>query len=193
MKTGYLILISLLLAVAASAAFIRDGALDNLLFRAGLFDRERESKAIDAERGQYNAVSSAFYGTAGEFTAGLDEIPAAPMLKRRLFKDINMLKGDGLVMVFDRDRDELKRVYFINRDLAVAEAEEVWGVNIQDVKTRRPVYNLKAVDVKVRYLFHREPFRGKGKRWIAHKVDVYPMDQEIPEFEMKTVFGMDRD
>lgn len=175
-------LIAVLLAVTLS--FVNNGLASwgNMMFRLDLFDRQAEKELVREEVRQYNAVSASFYSTAGESTAGLDVIPAAPLLKRRLYKDINMLKADGFVMVFDRDRTDIRRIYFPERDLSAAEVDEVWAVSLQDLKSRKSVFNVKAVEVRVRYLFRKQPFLKSGKRWIAYAVDVYPEGEAVPEF-----------
>ena len=173
---------------ALSISFINniDGAVENFKFFVYMNDREAEVESVKAAVEKYNRVSASFYNSAGSL-AGLNEMPAVPLLKRRFFKDINMLKRDGMVMVFDRDNTEIKRTYFINRDLAVAESEEVWAIALQDVATRRPVFGLKAVEVRVRYLFHKEQFLEQGKIWVAHEADVYPKGEEIPELNVNPV------
>lgn len=195
MTERYLVDIKLLKLLSAAfilglfLSFAQNGisAPDNLLFRLKLYNVKEQEEAVRQAVKEYNIVSAGFYSMAGDAKEGLAVIPAAPLLKRRLFKDINMLKRDGLVMVFDRDRDEVKRVYFPRRDIAVAETFEVWAVGLQDVKTRKPAFTVKGVEVKARYLFHKEPYPGHGLRWVAYDVDVYPMDEEIPELNVKKV------
>lgn len=183
-------ILSILLASLLSLAQNGISAPDNLLFRLNLYNVNEQEEAVKLAVKEYNMVSSGFYSMGGEAREGLDVIPAAPLVKRRLFKDINMLKRDGLLMVFDRDSDEVKRIYFPRRDIGVAETEEVWAVAIQDVNTREPVTGIKGVKVKVRYVFHKEPYPGYGLRWVAHYVDVYPNNEETPELNVKKVLGM---
>jgi len=163
-----------------SLSFINnEKALENVRFNLHLYDDRRETDSISAAIMQYNKNSASFYNSAG-FLAGLEEIPTTPLLKRRLFKDINMLKGDGLVMVFDKDRVTIRRVYLRNRLYSVAETEEVWAISLQDVRTRQPLFNLKASQVKVRYQLYKD----KG-RWMIFDVDVYPVDEAIPAVDIK--------
>lgn len=178
MKFRRVLILSLILAVTLSFANNKEDAFDNLLFHLNL-NKKGERSAIEAAVMQYNKNSASFYNTGG-FLAGLDEIPAAPLLKRRLFKDINMLKGDGLVMVFDKDSITVRKVYFKNKDFGVAETDEVWAVALQDIKTRKPVFNVKAVEVKGRYVFIKEK-----SRWLAYEADVYPKGENVPEFNIK--------
>jgi hypothetical protein len=179
MKYRLLFPLSLILALACSFFNNYQGAFGNALFNLALSGREAERELIAASIRQYNINSASFYSSGG-FLAGLDEIPASPYLKRRLFKDITMLKGDGLVMVFDRDRVEVGDIAFLNRDYAVAETHEVWAVGLQDMATRKPIMSVKASSVRARYVLHREDFPGLGETWVIYEVDVYPQDEPVP-------------
>ncbi|MCK5602247.1 hypothetical protein KAR91_10270 [Candidatus Pacearchaeota archaeon] len=164
------------------------GAWDNLMFRLNLYDYEGEVSKVRSAIKQYNINSAQFYNTAGDDKSGLPFIPAAPLLKRRLFKDINMLSGDGLLVVFDRDRDEFIRAYFPRKDLAVAESREVWAMVLQDADTRKPRTTVKAISVKVRYIFKKEPYSNQGLTWVVYEADVYPDDEkEIPPLNIESV------
>jgi hypothetical protein len=177
MKYRLLLPLSLILALACSFLNNSPGALEHALF--ALSGREAERERIAASIRQYNRNSASFYSSGG-LLAGLDEIPASPYLKRRLFKDITMLKGDGLVMVFDRDRVEVTDIEFINREYAVARTRELWAVGLQDMATRKPVFSVKASRVRARYVLHREDFPGMGETWVVYEVDVYPEDEPVP-------------
>ena len=184
MKRIYLIIGATFLALLLSIIHSGSSAIENFRFNQNLKDFGKERDAVTLAIKQYNINSADFYNTGGD-KGGLDDIPAAPLLKRRLFKDINMLKEDGLVMVFDRDRDEIKRIYFPERNIAVAESVEVWAMALQEVKSRDLVYSIKAVEIKVRYILKWELSPQRGQGWVVHHVDVYPIKEDIPEFEMK--------
>jgi len=182
LRLKYIIIISAAISIAFSFARHSGDAVDNFFFHLGLNDA-REKAAVEDAVLLYNKVSASFYSTAGDdLRDGIAVIPAAPLIKRRLVKDINVLKGDGLLMVFDRDSLDMRKVYFIHRNFAVAETDEVWGVALQDVHTRKPVFNVKAVVVKARYQFIKEK-----EKWVIYEVDVYPKDEDIPGVEAKPV------
>ena len=168
-----LFIISITVLVLSFAQHGKEG-FENLAFTLHASDREGDRKMIRDAVHAYNRYSARFYSVGGT-AEGLNEIPAAPLLKRRLFKDITMLKRDGLVMVFDRDREEFRKVYFTARNTAVAETDEVWFVALQDLKTRKSVLGVKAGEIKARYILRRE-LRG----WIIYEVDVYPASEDIP-------------
>ena len=179
MKKLYFIIGAFLLALILSASGNSPTAYSALTFHLHL-EKEKEIEEIKGAIKQYNINSASFYNTAG-FLAGLEEIPAAPLLKRRLFKDINMLKRDGLVMVFDRDRHEVEKISFIRADLALVETDEVWAVNMQEAESRKPLSTIKASHVKVRYVLKKESFYDRGIMWVIYDADLYPPDEEIPE------------
>ena len=185
MKILILILITLITSAGLSYVNNREEGITNLRFRLNFYDEGAETQGIADAIKLYNRYSSSFYNTAG--FEGLSEIPAAPLLKRRLVKDINMLKGDGLLMVFDRDRADIRNISFINREVAIAYTEEMWLMNLQDMKKRKPVFSIKASVIKGRYLLHKEPLYDKGPKWVIHEVDVYPEDEDIPGLNIKPV------
>lgn len=185
MKKVSLIISAFFLALLLSAAVNRPIATSALKFNLGL-DMKGEIEEIEGAIKQYNINSASFYNTAG-LLAGLEEIPAAPLLKRRLFKDINMLKRDGLVLVFDRDRHDIEKVEFIRADLAVVEADEVWAVNLQEAESRKPVSSIKASHVKVRYILKKEPFYNRGIMWVIYDADLYPPDEEVSQLNRQSV------
>jgi hypothetical protein len=186
MKKRYTIVASLFIALILSFINNQHDGIENARFYLGLYDREQEIEAIHRAVLDYNKYSSSFYNTGG-YLEGLGDIPAAPLVKRRHFQDINILKGDGLVMVFDRDRLETKNIFFIDRKLAVAETEEVWAISLQEFDSRKPVFNAKALTIRARYLFRKEKNQADGYRWIAHEVDVYPEDEHVPALNLKPV------
>ncbi|MDH3976638.1 MAG: hypothetical protein OEV42_20435 [Deltaproteobacteria bacterium] len=174
-----------LVALVLSAAVNRPTATSALKFNVGL-GIKGDIEEIEGAVKQYNINSASFYNTAG-LVAGLEEIPAAPLLKRRLFKDINMLKRDGLVMVFDRDRHEVKNIEFLRADLAAVETEEVWAVNLQEAESRKPLSSIKASHAKVRYILKKEPFYDRGIMWVIYDADLYSPGEEVPQLNRQSV------
>ncbi|MHB8845684.1 MAG: hypothetical protein ACYC7L_13175 [Nitrospirota bacterium] len=134
---------------------------------------------------QYNKNSAGFYTTAGEAREGLAVIPASKLLRRRLFQDINMLKREGLVMVFDLDSQKITSTRLLNRNTALAQTEEVWAVALQEVQTRRSVFSVKASTVSVRYLLHFEPGQTGDPMWIVYEADVYPKGEPVPDLNVQ--------
>ena len=183
MKTGYFLVVAFTAALFASALHNPE-ASDHLRLHLSGSLKAKEKQAVEEAVVQYNKLASSFYNTAG-YMVGLEDIPATQLLKRRIFKDINMLKGDGLVLVFDRDSLQVKKIDFSSRNVALAETEEVWAVAFQALDTRKPVFDVKATEMTVRYLLHREQFLDKGKRWIVYEVDVYPKGEPVPERNVK--------
>ncbi len=163
----------------------KDG-LQNARFSLGLYDGKAETRAVEETIKEYIKNSAGLYNTGG-FVDILEEIPAVPMIKRRIMKDINMLKGDGLIMVFDKDDADVTHLEVNNRMFAEARTREVWAVVLQDAVTRAPVFNIKAIAVNARYLLYKGSLRGEEERWIVYHVDVYPEGEDIPALNMKPV------
>lgn len=184
MKNLYIIIFSLLIALLS--AYFENGRDAAYSFRFHTSSDLKEKEAVDIKKAvaQYNTNSASFYSSAG-FLAGLEEIPAVPLLKRMLFKDITMLKGQNLVMVFDKDSVEFDEVRFLNSEIAVAHTREVWGVMLQKMDTRKPISTVKGVEVNVRYSMYKGSLRGEEPRWLIFEVAVYPKDEEIPELNIK--------
>lgn len=173
-------------AVLLSALNSMPDSIDNFLFhvpgRAG-----RDIESVRTAVSQYNKNTAGFYASGGMSRAGLDVITASQMLKRRIFQDINMLKRDGLLMIFDQDRDEITDISFLDRNTAVVKSKEVWALVLQDAATREPVSNIKAGALRVRYLLHREPYAARKHAWVVYEADVYGAADAIPELNMKPV------
>ena len=179
------ILVLSALAALLLAAFQGRTAFENLKFHIGLFDKKGETEAVKAAVREYNGIGAAFYSTAADAIQGLDYIPASRLLKRRFFLDINQLKTEGLLMVFDRDREAVTNVSFLNRELAVVETEEVWAIALQKARTREMVFNVKAYESRGRYLLHKEEYNKMNDIWVVYQIDVYPKNEDIPKLDFE--------
>ncbi len=175
---GWHLLIALTVATALSFFQNLPDAPANLLFHAHV-GREKELARIQQTIRQYNKASAGVYDTAG-VKEELNVMPAAPLLKRALFQDINILRNNGQLMVFDLDSQKVEKVDFITKDFVLAVTREVWGVVVQDYYTRKRLTNVKATEVKARYHLRRE-----NKQWIVHDVEVFPAAADIPEPNFK--------
>ena len=162
------------------------GSFKDLGFHLGIYPKQREIKAIEQAVADYNRLSASFYSSGG-LQEGLDEIPAGPLMKRRLFQDINVLRNDGMVMVFDKDRFERKDITFLDRETATLEAREIWAIMFQDAETRKPLSTVKASSINVRYLLHKQIHRMAGYVWIVLECDVFPQEEKIPPMSIGPV------
>jgi hypothetical protein len=187
MRTILFIVSALLCGLVMAFASAGQESVEEAAFHAGFATMNAERAEVEDTIRTYNGISARFYATGGKLE-GLDLIPAAPLVKRRLFKDISMLKGDGLVMVFDLDRMSFDKVKLLKPIEAEAVTDEVWAVSIQEFETRKPVFNVKAVEVQARYLLYRVPFAGGPERWVVYDVDVYPQGMDIPVLERRPAF-----
>lgn len=173
---------ALILSIVSNGA---DG-LENARFKIGLYDVKAETGAIGESIKNYVKDSAALYNSGG-FVDILEEMPAAPIIKRRIMKDVNMLKGDGLIMIFDKDDVDITDIEIQNRMFVEARTHEVWAAALQDAKTRVPVFNVKAITVNARYLLYKGSLRGEEEQWIVYHVDVYPENEDIPDLNVRPV------
>jgi hypothetical protein len=158
-------------------ALISNGteAVGNMVFNLHLVPRGADERRISAAIHQYNSASAGIY-LSGGLKDELNIIPALQLQKRRLFQDVNLLKGDGIVMVFDRDEEKVTRVTFVNPQFALAESEENWAVALKSATTFAPSSNVKGCRVRVRYQMRRA--RGQ---WVVDAAEVFPRNETIPE------------
>ncbi len=141
------------LAVAFSVA-PSGGRMKRALFVAGV-GRSAHEQAIKNAVRLYNSSVAGMYATGGTAPEVFASLPAFPLEKRRLFKDIKTLRDSNLLIVFDRDVEKVQSVVFEGPDRAVAISKETWVLMIQDFNTRKPLSNLKASVIQCRYLLYR--------------------------------------
>lgn len=173
-KVSILIVVGIVLGASLSLELHGVAGWREFRFKADPFERRASIAAVKASIRQYNKASAGIYATGG-LRDELAVIPASALVKRRLFQDVNKLMADGAIMVFDRDKDEVERVTFNNRKFAIAEGREVWAVSLQQAASRKPIFNIKASDVRVRY-----HLRLEAGVWVVHAVEVFPPDEPIP-------------
>ena len=169
----------LLLAGAGVALLVALGTspegMRNLRFHLGWYDRPARQAQIEATLKNFNKYFATFYATGG-LLEGLNEFPAGQMVKRRVFQDIFALKGQGAILVYDKDLFQLKKVRFPDPERAVAVADEVWFLTLQDSATRKAKGPSKANRLQVRYLL-----RAEQGGWRVVDFEVYGPDDALPD------------
>lgn len=172
--------------IAAAAALIAalaftPGGWDAFRYRTGGYDIEGETKAVKESIRLFSATYAGFYASAGGLE-GLNVIPAAQMVKRRIFQDILAVLDTGRVLVLDRDRSDVRRVQFTDLTHAVAVVDEAWFMAYQDYFTRRPLPDKKANYVTVRYFLKKQ-----WGRWIVFEYDVFGQEDQLPPLRPEVV------
>lgn len=147
-----------------------------LLYHLGLMDTAGLKQKIDNTIREFNQYFAKFFNTAGDLE-GLNKIPAAPLIKRRIFQEINQWKKQGKVLVYDRDVYKLLKVDFLSPDTVIAVSKELWFLTIEDLKTRRYISPVKALPIKVRYTLKRDKRYSNG--WIVVEYEVFGKDDTI--------------
>jgi hypothetical protein len=177
-----LMLLPLLLAL--TVAFFcapRGGRVKRALFHLGISRVAEEAQLRRLVR-TYNAATQGSYATAGLAVEELAVIPAYNLEKRRIYKDINLLRLSGKMVVFDKDKETIEKVTFVNRDEAFVTTSEMWVMVLQDFATRRKLTNLKASQVQCRYhlLYHEGV-------WKVERAEVFPVDEKLPPLNVRPV------
>ncbi|MBI1922310.1 MAG: hypothetical protein HYS23_14640 [Geobacter sp.] len=167
-----------LCALVASFA-LNNQSLANLRHHLGIYDRQAEEKRVEETLKKFNIHFASFFNTAG-LLVGLNEFPADNLVKRRIFQDINTLKAFNNVMVYDRDVFKLKKVDFPDPIRAVALADEVWFISLQDAVTRANVSGVKANQIQVKYMLRKE-----NGAWRVIDYQVFAKDDAISELVHK--------
>ena len=149
--------------------------LRNLGFHLGMYDRGNEEKEIEETLKLFNRNFASFFNTGGSL-AGLNEFPAANMIKRRIFQEISDWKKNNQVIVYDRDVFELESTEFLSAVSAIAVAREVWFLTIQDRDTRKSLMSgVKANSIRVRYRMKKHE-----DNWRVIEYEVFGSNDEIP-------------
>jgi hypothetical protein len=167
----------ILLALSLSL-FSHDQGVRNFSFTLGIYDSKKEEKEIEETLKLFNRNFASFFNTGGSL-AGLNEFPAANMIKRRIFQEINDWRTNNHIIVYDKDVFELESVDLLSPVSAVAVAQEVWFLTIQDRDTRKSLMSgVKANPIRVRYLMRKE----EGN-WRVIEYEVFGPDDTIPELQ----------
>jgi hypothetical protein len=173
MKNIYASIVGIILACLTSF-FIHENSLYNFRFHLGLYDGEAEERAIEDTLRLFNRHFATFFNTGGSLQ-GLNEFPAANLIKRRIFQEINNWRKNNSLLVYDRDVFKIEFIKLMDPVSAIALAKEVWFLNVQDIDTRRYISPVKAAPVKVRYFLKKIE-----KKWQVVEYEVFGEGDEVP-------------
>ncbi len=175
MKKIILAVITGIILSSLISFFSHENSLENAGFHLGLYNRSVEEKAIEKTLKLFNKHFATFYNTSGNLR-GLNEFPAANMVKRRIFQEINQWKKKNQVIVYDRDHFEIETVKMFSPLTAFAVAREVWFLKVQDSKTRKALSQSKANPIRVRYLMKKV-----DDKWGVLEYEVFSEKDDMPE------------
>jgi hypothetical protein len=156
-----------------------DNAIQNVMFRTGLYDRETEKKTVQETLKLFNRNFATFFNTGGNLS-GLNEFPAENMIKRRIFQEINKWTKNNQIIVYDKDVFEIESIDFPDPDRATAVTREVWFLNIQEKETRKHLSPVKASSIRVRYIMKK--IEGN---WRVLEYEVFADTDDIPAMRME--------
>jgi hypothetical protein len=166
--------------LSSSISFLsHENSLEKLGFHLGLYKRTVDEKAIEKTLHLFNKHFATFYNTGGSLH-GLNEFPAANMVKRRIFQEINEWKKKNQLLVYDKDSFEIEDITLFNSVTAIAVAKEVWFLNVQERDTRKKLSPVKANPIRVRYLLKKL----KGM-WGVVEYEVFSNEDDIPEMKVE--------
>ncbi|UCH45756.1 MAG: hypothetical protein JSV11_03350 [Nitrospiraceae bacterium] len=164
----------ILLALCISF-FSHEHSLKNFAYFIGAYDHEMFVQEIEQTLKLFNRNFASFFNTGGSL-AGLNEFPAANMIKRRIFQEIDDWRKNNQIIVYDRDVFELESIDRTSPVSAVAIAREVWFMTIQDRGTRKSIMSgVKANSIRVRYRMRKE-----GDTWRVTEYEVFGVEDTIP-------------
>jgi len=130
----------------------------------------------------FNRNFATFFNTGGNL-AGLNEFPAANMIKRRIFQEINEWKKKNQLLVYDKDSFEIENITLLNTVTAVAVANEVWFLNVQEKDTRKKLSPVKANPIQVRYFLKK-----RDGMWGVVEYEVFGSKDDIPELKIERLY-----
>jgi hypothetical protein len=171
----------IILALSVSLFSHEEGLL-NLRFHLGIYDSAKIKKELRDTLNLFNRNFATFFNTGGNL-AGLNEFPAANMIKRRIFQEINEWKKKNQLLVYDKDTFEIVNIHLVNPVTAVTVAKEVWFLNVQERDTRKKLSSVKANPIQVRYILKRL----KGN-WGVIEFEVFGSKDEIPELKIERLY-----
>lgn len=175
MKNAVLAAAAGFLCALAAVLALTPGSWTQYRFETGRYDYEGEKAQILSSLKLFSATMAGFYMTGGKVGEGLNIIPAASMIKRRIFMDINMYTISNVVFVPDRDRTVSRETTFLSPVHAVAVTDEDWVNVYQDAVTRRPRSGKKFNPVTVRYYLKK-----MGGKWIVLDYEVHTREEKLP-------------
>jgi hypothetical protein len=175
MKKIILAVLAGIILSSSISFFSHENSLDNASFQFGLYKSTAEEKAIEETLKLFNKHFATFFNTGGRLQ-GLNEFPAANMLKRRIFQEINEWSKKNQVIVYDKDHFEIETIKMLSPLTAVAVAREIWFLNVQDRKTRKSLSQSKANPIVVRYLMKKI-----DDKWGVLEYEVFSEKDDMPE------------
>jgi hypothetical protein len=175
MKNAFTAAAAGFLCAMAAVLALTPGSWTQYRFETGRYDYEQEKAQVASSLKLFSATLAGFYMTGGKVGEGLNIIPAASLIKRRIFMDINMYTNSNVIFVPDRDRAEVRGVTFLSPVHAVAVTDEDWVNVYQDLQTRRPRSGKKFNSITVRYYLKK-----LGGKWVILDYEVHTRGEALP-------------
>jgi hypothetical protein len=177
---GYIIT-GIFLALLTSV-IIHPESIPNIRFNLGFHNQAADEKDIQETLRLFNKHFATFFNTGGKL-AGLNEFPAANLIKRRIFQEINEWKKKNQILVYDKDSFEIEEITLLNPVNAIALTKEVWFLSIQEKDTRKKLSPVKANSIRVRYILNKI-----NNKWGVFEYEVFGNEDDIPALKMERFY-----
>ncbi len=174
---GLFLMIFVALLAAAVTSFSMHGE-SRISLRYYLSNDDAVKEDLKETIRLFNKLLATFYDTGGD-TTNLNEFPAANLVKRRIFQDIENWKKGNNWFIHDLHKTEFLRMRTLSPQRAVVETRELWHMWVRDVETGNKS-GYKVNPIKVRYYLGMQ--RG---RWTVLEYEVYGIDDDFPEVVTK--------
>lgn len=170
---GLFLTIFVALSAAALTSFAMHGE-SRISLKYYLSSNDAAKADLEETVRLFNKLFATFYDTGGD-TLNLNEFPAANLVKRRMFQDIENWKKSNKWSIHDLHKTEFLRMGTISPQRAFVETRELWHTWVRDVDSGDKT-GYKVNPIKVRYYLGME--RG---RWTVLEYEVYGIDDDFPE------------
>ncbi len=171
-----------IILASSVSLFSHEKGLMNLAFHLGMHDKAAVEKNVVETLNLFNRNFATFFNTGGNL-AGLNEFPAAKMIKRRVFQEISDWKKKNQLLVYDKDSFEIENMQLVNHVTAVAVAKEVWFLNVQEMGSRKKLSPVKANPIQVRYFLKKV-----DGAWRVVEYEVFGSRDDIPALNMERLY-----
>lgn len=171
-KSLFLALIIAFLAAALTSFAMHEESRISLKYYLSSSDADRHD--LEETIRLFNKLFATFYDTGGDIL-NLNEFPAANLVKRRVFQDIENWKKGNNWFIHDLHNTEFLREGTLSPQRAFVETRELWHMWVRDVESGNKS-GYKVNPIKVRYYLGMQ--RGQ---WTVLEYEVYGIDDDFPE------------
>ncbi len=124
---------------------------------------------------KYNKIFTDLYASQGGITM-LDEFPASVVLKHEIYRDIDFLGSQNLLIVYDMADSTFMDIKILSPYYAIVDLYEEWNYVYQDNISRRIKSPVKGMGRGFRY--HLKKIKGRWIVFDTETIDIEPPDKK---------------